>query len=278
MQEAMRRGIDALGVIHEHACPVDAPSVKLDLCDSRAVMSLVRDVRPAAIIHAGALTSPDRCEQLPNEASAVNATAAGVLAMAAFAADAHLTFVSTDLVFRGDIGMYAETDQPEPINHYARTKAQAEHFVRAANPDFAVVRPSFIYGEPLAEHHGSFSHALFRNLTLGVHTTVFHDQFRSPIPAHALAAALLEISSERMSGVWHVAGPERVSRAEFARELARVAGLDPAPLEEISMDDVALPAPRPRDVSLNTVKARLRLQTTLPSLTDGFHFLYGKGG
>lgn len=278
MQYLAARGRDALGLVHHHHLPVAGRSVCMDLTQTRALMDLVRAERPRAIIHAGAMTSPDTCEAHPHEADAVNVTATGSLAMAAFAAEAHLTFISTDLVFDGFSGMYSETDSPAPINHYARTKAQAEHYVRSASPDYAVVRPSFIYGEPLAEQHASFSHTLYVNLRNGVATRVFHDQYRSPIPAYALAAATVEVSDRRLSGVWHVAGQDRVSRADFARTLAAVAGLDPAPLEEISMDDVALSAPRPRDVSLDTTKARFRLQSTLPSLTDGFHFLYGKGG
>jgi dTDP-4-dehydrorhamnose reductase len=237
-------------------------------------MDLVRTLRPKAIIHAGALTSPDYCETHPEEADTVNLTATGALAMAAFAVDAHFTFISTDLVFDGERGMYTEDERPSPINHYARTKAQAEHLVRAACPDFAIVRPSFIYGEPLADHHSSFSHAVIGNLRAGLPTPVFRDQYRSPIEVGALAEAVMEVSDEHLSGIWHIAGPDRVSRSEFARLLAEVAGVDPSPLVEVSMDDVRLPARRPRDASLDTTKARTSLNAPLPHLKTSFELLY----
>lgn len=272
------RGAQAVGITHRHILPAPGRSVSLDLTRTRAVADLVRAERPRAIIHAAALTAPDYCEANPGEADTVNVTATGALAMAAFAANAHLVFISTDLVFDGFAGMYTEVDPPSPINHYARTKAQAEHYVRAASPDFAVVRPSFLYGEPLAEHHASFSHALYVALRAGTPTKVFHDQYRSPLPAWALAEAAVEIADRKLGGIWHVAGPDRASRADFARALAAVAGLDPAPLAEVSMDSVPLPAPRPRDVSLNTTKARTGLRTYLPSLADGLRRDYGLGG
>jgi dTDP-4-dehydrorhamnose reductase len=103
---------------------------------------------------------------------------------------------------------------------------------------------------------------------------VFHDQYRSPIPVKALAEAVLEISDRRLAGIWHVAGTERASRAQFARLLAEVAGLDPSPLEDVSMDDVRLPARRPRDVSLDVSKALAALKTPLPTLAEGFRALY----
>lgn len=277
MQHLAARGCNALGLVHRNRLPVAGRSATVDLTHTQTVLDLVRAERPRSIIHVGAITSPDHCETHPHEADAVNVTATGALAMAAFAANAHLTFISTDLVFDGFSGMYTESDPPSPLNHYARTKAQAEHYVRGASTDFAVVRPSFIYGEPLAGQHASFSHTLYLRLRNGEKTRVFHDQYRSPILAPALAAAIVEIADHRHAGVWHVAGPDRVSRADFARALATVAGLDPTPLEEISMDEVPLPAARPRDVSLDTSRARMHLHTVLPSITDGFHRLYGRG-
>jgi len=276
MQALSEAGRDALGVVHSHPLPVQGRSVAIDMRDSRALMDLIRSERPVAVIHAGALTSPDYCEAHPEEADAVNVTSTGALAMAAFAVDAQFTFVSTDLVFDGARGMYTEDDPPSPLGHYARTKAQAEHLVRAASPDFAVVRPSFIYGEPLAAHHASFSHSLLASLRDGVKARVFHDQYRSPVPARALAEAILEVSDERLPGVWHLGGPDRASRADFARVLARVAGLDAGLLEEVSMDDVPLAAPRPRDVSLDTSRARARLRTALPGIEDGLRAIYGQ--
>lgn len=275
MRRAAAQGRDAVGLVHAHEMPAPGRAIPVDLADARALMDIVRRERPRAIIHAGALTAPDYCETHPEEADAVNVTATGALAMAAFAADAHFTFVSTDLVFNGREGMYTEEDPPDPTHHYARTKAQAEHYARTASPEFAVVRPSFIYGEPLAPHQSSFSHLLIRNLREGTPSKVFTDQYRSPVPVEALAAAVLEISDRALSGVWHLGGPERVSRSEFARLLADVAGLDPAPLEDVSMDDARLAAPRPRDVSLNTAKARAGLETPLPAPADAFRALYG---
>jgi dTDP-4-dehydrorhamnose reductase len=274
MRRLAELGRDALGIAHRHEMPAPGRSVVLDMADSRALMALVRAERPQEVLHVGALTSPDYCETHPEEADTVNVTATGALAMAAFAVDAHLTFISTDLVFDGKRGMYTEADPPSPINRYAVTKAQAEHLVRSASADFAIVRPSFIYGHPLAAHHSSFSEALLNNLRGGTPSPVFHDQYRSPIEAGALASAVLEVAERRLSGVWHIAGPDRVSRAQFGRLLAEAAGLDPASLIEVSMDDVSLPAKRPRDVSLDTTKAREHVQCPLPTLRESLTALY----
>ncbi|HEY3414459.1 MAG TPA: SDR family oxidoreductase [Armatimonadota bacterium] len=274
MRLCAEQGRDAVGIVHSHQMPVPGRTIELNLADNRRLMELIRELKPGAVIHAGALTSPDYCEAHREEADAVNFTATGAIAMAAFAVNAHLLFVSTDLVFDGEAGMYTEADAPSPLNHYARTKAQAEHIVRSACPDFAVVRPSFIYGRPMAEHHGSYSETLYRNLREGIPTPVFTDQYRSPIEAGVLAAAILEVSDERLSGIWHVAGPERVNRAQFARLLADIAGLDPGLLRETSMDDVVLPAARPRDVSLDISKARQRLKTSLPGTKASLEALY----
>ena len=58
----------------------------------------------------------------------------------------------------------------------------------------------------------------------------FEDELRSPVARDDLAAALLELAELPQCGVLHLAGPEPVSRLEFAQLIAARHGADPTRL------------------------------------------------
>jgi dTDP-4-dehydrorhamnose reductase len=172
------------------------------------------------------------------------------------------------MVFDGNRGNYSEDDAPEPISYYGYSKRMAEEDVLHAYPDALVVRVALLYGFPVSGGN-SFSSEIFRHLRAGNRIKVFVDQFRCPIWAGNAAAAIVELATKSIRGVLHLAGSERLSRAEFARELARQMDADAQLLEEVSMQTAKWLAPRPKDVSLNTSRARQVLQTPLLDCRNG---------
>ena len=90
----------------------------------------------------------------------------------------------------------------------------------------------------------------------GERVTFFDDEFRCPILVEDLAAMIWEVAglapAER-SGVWHLAGPERLSRVDVGRVLCERFGLDESLIDVASA--ASMGEPRPRDVSLTSVRA-----------------------
>jgi dTDP-4-dehydrorhamnose reductase len=84
-------------------------------------------------------------KQTPTWLTSLNAVFPGELAAEAARRGIRMVHFSTDAVFDGTIGCYTETDQPNPINHYAFTKVEGERAVLAANPDALIARVNF-YG------------------------------------------------------------------------------------------------------------------------------------
>jgi dTDP-4-dehydrorhamnose reductase len=136
---------------------------------------------------------------------------------------------------------------PAPLTDYGRAKADAEAAVLAAHPEALVVRTSLLYGgaEPGPQER----------LAADPEATFFTDEFRCPVQVGDLAAALLELVAGDRSGVLHVAGADRLSRAEFAELLAG------APVRTASIADSGLV--RPRDCALSSDRARGLLRTHL---------------
>lgn len=226
-RELMRRA-DAVGV----------SSAELDIRDERAVHAAFERLRPRAVINT-AYRQDDR---------AVTYDGAVHVATAAAAVGARLVQLSTDVVFDGEKGApYVEEDEPTPLTDYGRAKADAERAVLAAHPHALVVRTSVIYGgdEPGPQER----------LAADPDARFFTDEFRCPIQVGDLAAALLELVARDEAGVLHVAGADRLSRAEFAELLAG------GPVRTASIAESGLI--RSRDCALAIGRAQRLLQTRL---------------
>ena len=223
--ELLRRA-DAIGL----------SSAELDIRDEDAVRAAFARLRPTVVINT-AYRQDDRA-----------VTYDGAVHVARAAAGARLVHVSTDVVFDGEKGApYVEEDEPTPVTDYGAAKADAERAVLAAHPEALVVRTSLIYGGPEPGPQ--------ERLAADPSASFFTDEFRCPIQVGDLAAALLELAATERAGILHVAGADRVSRAEFAELRAR------APVARASIAESGLV--RPRDCSLAIERARALLRTRL---------------
>jgi dTDP-4-dehydrorhamnose reductase len=260
---------ELFGTYWEH--PAAVPNIelhRLDLTNLVAVAQFVRKIQPQIIIHSAALANLDTCEAQKDWAWRTNVDAARMIAAVGRELGSRLIHVSTDMVFDGKKGNYEENDPLEPISYYGYSKRAAEEAVLRAYPEALVVRVALLYGFPAAGGN-SFSAEIFHSLRAGQRVKVFADQFRTPIWAGNAAAAIMELAENGRRGVLHLAGSERISRAEFARELAQQIGAEVNLLEKVSMNEVKWLVPRPQDVSLNTTRARQILQTPLLDCQTG---------
>jgi dTDP-4-dehydrorhamnose reductase len=233
------------------ASPVaGAESHAVELSDSEAVQALWMRVRPDLVIHT-AYSAAD------GERDVWRATESVVRACRA--AGAALVYMSTDALLDGESSPYDESAEPAPVHDYGRWKARAELHVRGEMPHAAVVRTSLIVrAEPPDRNSAWVLDALRR----GDPVRLFTDELRCPIAVEDLAAQLWEVAllpPERRAGVWHLAGPEAVSRYALGVLLALRHGLDPAAI--LPALSASAPAPRPRDLRLLTPRADRALQT-----------------
>ncbi len=235
----------------------------LDLLDNTAVRQTFREQQPAAIIHCAAMTRPPDCQANPTLANRINIETTALLAE--LAANIPFFFISTDLVFDGRKGGYIETDAVNPLSVYAETKVAAEQIV-LANPRHTVVRTSLNGGVSPTGDRG-FNEQIRVAWQRGQKLSFFTDEFRSPIHAEFTARACWELFSKKLTSVFHVAGAEKLSRAQMGELIAqRCAQLNPK-FETSSLKDY-VGAPRAPDTSLDSSKAQAQLSFQLPGLTD----------
>ena len=227
----------------------------MDLFDPDKIGREVERLKPDAILHTAALTDVDKCETEKEAASRVNHRATKVLSESAKRVGAFFLYVSTDAVFDGKKGMYRETDQPRPINHYGETKLLGEESVKASGVEYCIARASVIYGSRRAAQKENFALWVIGKLNAGEVVSIVRDQFVSPSLNSNVAEMTLEAVERRQTGIFHMAGASRVSRYDFAVALADAFGLDASLVEPVIMDEMKWVAKRPRDSSLDVSKA-----------------------
>jgi dTDP-4-dehydrorhamnose reductase len=264
---ALSAGFQVAATYHSHP-PRAARSrwLALDLADAAGVYGLIADLRPATIIHAGAAWDT------PEAAESLIAGGTGAVAVAAAAVGARLIHLSTDMVFDGEHAPYGESDPPNPITYYGRTKAAAEAAVAAALADHVIIRTSLVTCfEPPDPRTAEVIRALQDatrdegRLPLAGDrrpvSTLFTDEYRCPVRTDDLAAALVELIRHPFRGILHVAGPERLSRYELGVRIARHLRLDERLLRAGTSAGSGMV--RPHDCALNTALAQRILKTRL---------------
>ena len=223
-------------------------------------LTLLRQVKPAAVVDTAALHNVDKCEEDRDLAWRVNAGSTGTLASAANDLGARYLFVSTDFVFDGAKGNYAEGDRARPVNYYGETKLAGERATLAANPDHIVVRPSVIYGWD--DTRLNFATWLLTSLRDKKGVNIVTDWIGSPTLADSLADAMVRLLAAKDGGVYHLAGKDAISRYDFAVRLAKAFDQDTTLIKPVTSKDMKMKAPRPPNSSLRNVRAKkLGLQT-----------------
>ena len=243
---------------------------ELDLTDLAAVEKRFGADRPLAIIHCAALSSATLCHANPALARRINVEATEHLA--GLSSNIGFIFLSSDLVFDGNKGRYAEDAPVSPLSVYGETKAAAEEVVRK-NRRHTVLRIGLNYGFSL-DGSRSFNEQLCAAWRAGQRARLFFDEFRCPIPAPITARAIWELAAKSAAGLYHLAGSERLSRLQIGQLLAaRCPELNPR-IEPCSQQSYSGP-PRPPDVSLDCSKVRSLLSFALPAFS---HWLATSSG
>jgi len=235
-----------------------------DLLDFARVETEFLQAKPQLIIHCAGITTLGEAQNNPEFARRVNVEVTQFLAE--LAQDIAFVFFSTDLVFDGRRGHYAETDAPNPLHVYGETKLAAEGFV-LKNPRHLVVRTTLNGGKSPSGHR-AFNEQLRRSLqTAAPGMTLFADEFRCPIPAVETARAVWELAQKNCAGRYHVAGAERLSRLEIGKLLLARWPEVTAQIKSGSAKDFPGP-PRALDTSLDISKAQKVLTRPLPKFSE----------
>jgi len=222
----------------------------LNLSKSDGIVTVLYSVKPEIIIHLAAITDVDLCETQRDPAYLVNTKATQVLARESNKYNSFFVYMSTDYIFDGKNGMKNETDKPNPINFYGKSKLDGE---LALSDSSSIIRTSTPFG--LHAKKKSFPLWIKENLESKKEIPVLVDQFTSPTFVPNLSKMLIEVAIKQIRGIIHLTGSTRISRYEFARLIADKFSLDSSFLKPSKISEMKWIAQRPQDSSLNISKA-----------------------
>lgn len=240
----------------------DGEIVALDLDDAATTEAVVASIKPDIVIHAAAATDVDACEKDPTSAwrANVQATRHLVSALAKGAPGAKLVYLSTDQVYFGPGPNREETAAPRTI--YALTKMWGED-IALTLPGALVLRINYIgVGTMDRPNLGDW---LVKSLRERKPITLFEDVLFNPVYAGDLPELVLALAHNGAGGVINLgSAPSGMSKAEFARGLARRLNLSLEATKSGRLADAALAAKRPLDTRMDVTRAEKLLNVRLP--------------
>jgi dTDP-4-dehydrorhamnose reductase len=235
---------------------------ELDLsCDPGKIAHIIVAQQPDAVISAAAYTAVDKAESDSVAANAVNVRGAAAVAEATRQLEVPLLHLSTDYVFDGTKpAPYTEDDPTCPQSVYGVTKRDGEEAVLASHENVAILRTAWVY----SPFGNNFVKTMLRLAAERVEIGVVSDQRGNPSSALdladglvAIAENLMESSDPQLRGIFHMAGTDTASWAEFAEaifEASDAVGGPHAAVRPIGTDEYPTPASRPANSSLDCTK------------------------
>jgi dTDP-4-dehydrorhamnose reductase len=215
---------------------------ELDVTDEAAVGRAVGQYGPQVVIHAAAHTDTAGCEADPELAMRVNGEGTRQVALACRQSDAAMLYVSTNEVFDGQKGeAYLESDEPNPINVYGRSKLAGERHVLAMLQHFYIVRTAWLY----AAGGNNFPAKVLRAAANESELSLVTDELASPTWARDLAQAIVRLISRPAYGVYHLTNSGCCSRYQWAQRILELAGRGDVTLRAIVQADYDAPYRKP---------------------------------
>ena len=254
---------------------VNAPFkvLKYDLLEKDSVESILDAAQADWVVNCAALADLDVCEEEPDLAKQLNTDLPRRFARACKIRNIPFAHISTDAVFDGQKdGYYSEEDPPSPVGVYSKTKLDGEWAALTENPNAIVARVNF-YGWSLNGRR-SLAEFFYNNLTNNKSMSGFTDVIFCPMLVNVTARILVKMLKRGLKGLYHLVGPQAMSKYQFGVEIARRFHMRESDITPKSVNFSGLIAKRSNNLWLSTRKLSTDLGEDLPNFTTGLDEFY----
>ncbi len=250
--------------------------ISLDVTKNDRVRSVMEDFSPDVVVNCAAMTAVDRCEDEKQRSWQLNVDAVETLSKQCLRLGSRLVQLSTDFVFDGLSGPYTETDRPNPLSHYGKSKLASENAARmAGRHQWAVVRTVLVFGSGIDLQRSNFVTWVIKKLRNEESIEVVTDQFRSPTYVRDLASGIERVIRFGKTGIYNISGREQMSVYEMAVLVAERFDLDSSLIRPTDSTRFTQPALRPLRTGFITLKAESEIgykpHTFVSALNDLSH-------
>ncbi len=237
-----------------HTKKTSVNDIKINLLEENTLENAFSIAKPDIVINlCGIYKNLDHCEKNKKNVMAINGKSLKTISKISNKYNSFLIGFSSDFVFDGKNGNYKEDDQISPINYYGKTKATGEKNIQENANDYCIIRTSMIYGENKLRN--TLADMILNKVNLGEELKLINDQFMTPTYLENFVKMLTEIIEIEFKGIIHLAGPERMSRYDFAKKLISLSDFKNASLIPAGFNEFDFSKKMPKDSSLNTEKA-----------------------
>ena len=199
-------------------------TIHLDILDVKAIEAIAIQYGISIIINCAAYTNVDAAEEDIDRANALNNIAVRNLATVTKSLNINLIHISTDYVFNGNNHIpYRETETPNPIGVYGKTKADGERSLMSVGCKYLIFRTSWLY----SKYGKNFVKTMQAVTATKDSVKVVFDQIGSPTYAGDLADTIYYIiSTDQLDkpGVYHFSNEGVASWYDFALEISNLFG------------------------------------------------------
>jgi dTDP-4-dehydrorhamnose reductase len=227
-----------------------------DVCDAELIADEIARCRPRYVLHLAAMTDVDGCEADPEGAFRINERGTRNVALACRRCDAVLVYISTGMTYNGrKESPYVESDTPDPINVYARSKYGGELAVRELLPRSYIFYTCWLFGG--GRDDKKFAAKIIDSAKGSRELKAVTDKFGSPTYTLDLAAAIRRFIDTGLYGKYHCANTGVATRYDMAEVILKAARIENCRVVPVSSDAFQLRAPRPRMEALRNYNFEL---------------------
>jgi len=237
-----------------HNKKINKKDLRIDVLDVKTLQDAFVVSKPDIVINlCEVYKNLDYCEKNKKIVMNINGKALKIISKISNQYNSFLIGFSSDFVFDGKSGNYKEDDQISPINYYGKTKAVGEKNIQENANDYCIIRTSMIYGKN--QLRNTLADMILNKIRLEEELKIINDQFMTPTYLENFTKMLTEIIEIKYKGIIHLAGPEKMSRYDFAKKMVSLSNFKNASLIPVSHNEFDFSKKMPKDSSLNTEKA-----------------------
>ena len=246
---------------------------EMDIANALEVFAVMSQEKPDVVVHAAAMTQVDDCELRPQHCERINVQGTSQVLTDAETFSSHFIYISTDFVFDGEQGNYAEEDDTKPISLYGFTKLQAESMVQTSTIPFAIVRTCLVYGNLLKGTRSNIVSWVKDSLEQGKTIQVVSDHVRTPTYVEDLAKGIALIIEKKATGIYHISGKDWLTPYDIALKTAAKYNLDAGKIVKVDAATFKQPGRRPMKTGFVIEKARKELGFEPISFEEGLSLM-----
>lgn len=225
----------------------------LDITNRNQVKNVCDNFNPNVVVNCAAFTDVDLCENRKKLARMINVDGVENI-IKSVKTNTKIIHISTDYVFNGVDGFYAENDLTYPLNYYGKTKLESENILIGSGRPYVIFRPSVLYSSNISQNN--FFKWVYSSLKNNININVVDDQISSPTFIPELVKAIFTSVIIDYQGLLHIGSNDVISRFEFAVLIAKVFNFDEKLITKIKTSDLNQDATRPMNSSLNNSKIK----------------------